>query len=77
MTCYSLISIELCQSLDKSIDKNKKEKTDASIDEKGVWRISSGREAEQWNRALEEFTWGLLNDWDDGVLVYDLYFSLS
>ena len=36
MTCYSLISIELCQSLDKSIDKNKKEKTDASIDEKGV-----------------------------------------
>ena len=36
MTCYSLISIEPFQSLDKSIDKNKKKKTDASIDEKGV-----------------------------------------
>ena len=36
-----------CQNLDKSIDKNEKKKTNASIDEKGVPRISSGREAEQ------------------------------
>ena len=69
----------MCQSLDKSITENKKKKTDASIDEKGVWRISSGkrissgREAEQWNRALEEFVQGLLKrlKWLS-LLIYDL-----
>ena len=58
--------VNVCLSLDKSTDKKK---IDASIEMKAVWGISSGREAEQWNRALEVYTWSLLNDWDTWVLV--------
>ena len=41
------LGVTPCQSLDKSITENKEKKPNASIDEKGVWRFSLGREAER------------------------------
>lgn len=56
-------SIPFCQSLVDCTDKKQKTKTDASN-----WRIfeaiSSGREVEQQDRALEELWLSLLSEWD-------------